>query len=207
MRILQRKTRALGCKTGLAMLGLWACTSGVWAQEMDATLADPADATGIAARGQTALPPNPQIDYAGFTQLTLEVADYRKTRLIDKADFFRRAQEQGAILLDTRSAADFAVGHLAGAVNLPFSEFTEVKLRAVLGENYDRPILIYCNNNFSDNIAPLVSKKPPLALNIPTFINLYGYGYRNIWELADLVSTKDVDWVGFEPVTGVRATD
>lgn len=30
-----------------------------------------------------------------------------------------------------------------------------------------------------------------LALNIPTYINLYGYGYRNIYELAELVNVKD----------------
>jgi hypothetical protein len=30
-----------------------------------------------------------------------------------------------------------------------------------------------------------------LALNIPTFINLYGYGYRNVYELADFVSIND----------------
>jgi hypothetical protein len=27
----------------------------------------------------------------------------------------------------------------------------------------------------------------PLALNIPTFINLYGYGYKNIYELKVIV--------------------
>lgn len=30
-----------------------------------------------------------------------------------------------------------------------------------------------------------------LALNIPTFINLYGYGYRNIYELDELVNIND----------------
>lgn len=30
-----------------------------------------------------------------------------------------------------------------------------------------------------------------LALNIPTFINLYGYGYRNVYELADFVPVAD----------------
>ena len=38
--------------------------------------------------------------------------------------------------------------------------------------------------------VPMVKKEKQLtlALNIPTFINLYGYGYRNVYELADLVS-------------------
>ncbi|MFK7785597.1 MAG: rhodanese-like domain-containing protein [Crocinitomicaceae bacterium] len=30
-----------------------------------------------------------------------------------------------------------------------------------------------------------------LALNIPTYINLYGYGYKNVYELSELVSIHD----------------
>jgi len=30
-------------------------------------------------------------------------------------------------------------------------------------------------------------KSKPLALNIPTFINLYGYGYKNIYEMGSLL--------------------
>ncbi len=30
-----------------------------------------------------------------------------------------------------------------------------------------------------------------LALNIPTFLNLYGYGYRNVYELGELLDVKD----------------
>lgn len=34
-------------------------------------------------------------------------------------------------------------------------------------------------------------KRVELALNIPTFINLYGYGYKNIYELGDMISVDD----------------
>jgi len=74
-------------------------------------------------------------------------------------------------------------------VNLPFSDFTQDKLKAVLGDNRDRPIFIYCNNNFTDDAVPVASKLAPLALNIPTFINLVGYGYTNVWELGDTIKT------------------
>lgn len=38
----------------------------------------------------------------------------------------------------------------------------------------------------------LSNQKPiMLALNIPTYINLYGYGYRNIYELDELVNVND----------------
>lgn len=37
------------------------------------------------------------------------------------------------------------------------------------------------------------NKKPTLALNIPTFINLVGYGYQNVYELADQIPLNDPD--------------
>ncbi|MGB0743834.1 MAG: hypothetical protein ACPGSB_04845, partial [Opitutales bacterium] len=42
----------------------------------------------------------------------------------------------------------------------------------------------------SDEFAQ--QKKPlMMALNIPTYINLYGYGYRNVYELSELVDVND----------------
>jgi hypothetical protein len=35
------------------------------------------------------------------------------------------------------------------------------------------------------------AKPRMLALNIPTYINLYGYGYRNVYELHELVRVTD----------------
>ncbi len=141
-----------------------------------------------------------QIDYSGFVGLTGEVAEYRQKRLIPLAEFKERAASKNALILDTRSAAAFEMGHIKGAINLPFSDFTDEKLRKVIGENPDREILIYCNNNFSNDVAPIALKSAPLALNIPTFINLYGYGYRNIYELAGSYDATDpqVEWVGQE---------
>ena len=78
--------------------------------------------------------------------------------------------------------------------------------------SYDTHILIYCNNNFEGNqvdfaskIAPMLPPSDPaltaqfavqekplmMALNIPTYINLYGYGYRNVYELYELVDVND----------------
>lgn len=142
---------------------------------------------------------NPQIDYDGFVALTSELGEVRAAHRLPIDRFLQQARAEGAILLDTRSAAAFAEGHLEGAVNLPFSDFTDAKLASVLGPDLTRPIYIYCNNNFSDNITPVVSKRAPLALNIPTFINLHGYGYTNVWELADIVATADVPWVASGP--------
>jgi len=143
--------------------------------------------------------PNPQIDYAGFAALTKELQEYRSNRLINMDQFNTLAAHDNTIILDTRSAAAFQFGHIEGAFNLPFSDFTDEKLAKILGST-DRPVLIYCNNNFRDNIFPVARKSAPLALNIPTFINLYGYGYTNIYELNDVVFMSDprLDWVSIK---------
>jgi hypothetical protein len=136
-----------------------------------------------------------EIDFGGFQALTGEVASLRAHRLISLAQFQTMATEGDTLVLDTRSASAYERGHIAGAINLPFSDFTDEKLAEVIGTNKDRRILIYCNNNFSDNVAPVLLKRAPLALNIPTFINLVGYGYDNVWELGDTIALADVEWV------------
>lgn len=140
---------------------------------------------------------NPQIDYPAFQALTASVAAERAARLIAFDAFKAEAAKPGTLLLDARSKDAFQRGHIAGAVNLPLTDFTAESLAAVIGADPDRPILIYCNNNFSNDRAPVPMKSRGLALNIQTFINLVGYGYPNIRELADVVDFNDpkVGWV------------
>ena len=142
-------------------------------------------------------PANPQIDYPGFQALTASVAPRRAERLLGFDAFKAAAAEPGTLLLDARSKDAFARGHIAGAVNLPLTDFTAESLAAVIGADPNRPILIYCNNNFSNHTSPVPLKSAPLALNIQTFINLAGYGYANVHELADVVDFTDpqVGWV------------
>ena len=156
-------------------------------------------ALGLAApaAAQLAQPANPQINYKGFLKLAQELEPVRETHRLPWASFKARAQAEGALMLDARSEWAYRQGHIRGAVNLPFSDFTDEALARVIGANPGRPIYIYCNNNFTDNAAPVVTKRVDMALNIPTFVNLHGYGYRNVWELADLLSTGQLgaDWV------------
>lgn len=137
-----------------------------------------------------------EIDYPGFMVMSEEVMAYRESRLISLEDFNEMRRQPDTIILDTRSAFAFETGHIDGAVNLNFSDFTDEKLAEVIGSK-DTRILIYCNNNFEDDIEPVMLKRGPLALNIPTFINLVGYGYDNVYELGELVSVgdEDVNWV------------
>ena len=140
---------------------------------------------------------NPQIDYPGFQMLTASVAPERAQRLLAFDAFKAAATNPDALLLDARSKDAFQRGHIRGAVNLPLTDFTAESLASVIGANPDRPILIYCNNNFSNHRSPVPLKSAALALNIQTFINLVGYGYPNVRELADVVDFTDpkVEWV------------
>ena len=154
-----------------------------------ATLALPAHAAEA--------PDNPLIDYPGFVELAAEVGVYRETRRLTWDEFAARALADGAILLDARSETAFAQGHIEGAINLPLPDFTDERLAEVLGADKDRPVYIYCNNNFADDRPPVVTKRLQLALNIPTFINLVGYGYANVWELGEVIRMDGpgVNWV------------
>lgn len=152
----------------------------------------------LAAAPATAMAqlPSAQVDFDGFQQLTKDVSDDRQARLVGWEDFAARARQPGAILLDARSADAFAAGHIRGAVNLPLTDFTAASLASVIGDT-NRPIFIYCNNNFVNDRAPVALKARPLALNIQTFINLVGYGYRNVYELRDAIDLENprVGWV------------
>lgn len=143
--------------------------------------------------------PNPPIDYDEFVAISNEVAAYREKRKISLADFVKYQQEPGTIVLDTRSARAYNRKHIKNAVHLNFSDFTAEKLAALIPDKNTR-ILIYCNNNFANDPVNFATKMAPLALNIPTFINLYGYGYQNIYELSDYLN-------GDEPSLEFAGTD
>ncbi len=137
-----------------------------------------------------------QVDFAGYQNLSQEVAAYRAKRLVTHAQFQAMAREPNTIVLDARSAAAYAQGHIAGAINLSLPDFTAQSLAGTIRDPNTR-ILIYCNNNFENDAPPVVLKRVQLALNIQTFINLYGYGYKNVYELGDVVNFDDpkVRWV------------
>jgi phage shock protein E len=137
-----------------------------------------------------------QVDFAGFNNLSQEVYAYRANRLVTLAQFQKMASEPNTIILDARSAEAYRMGHIDGAINLSLPDFTAQRLAVAL-KNPNVRILIYCNNNFENNVDPVVLKSVQLALNIQTFTNLYGYGYKNVYELGDVVNFNDpkVRWV------------
>ncbi|MEN9362110.1 MAG: hypothetical protein RL095_3645 [Verrucomicrobiota bacterium] len=132
---------------------------------------------------------NPRIDEKAFLAISQEAMAHRATRRLSEADFLKAMAEKGTILLDCRSPDKFALLHLQGAINLPFPDISFDELARVLPDKNDK-ILIYCNNNFEGEPVAMASKSVSVSLNVPTYINLYAYGYRNVYELAPLLDVK-----------------
>ncbi len=143
----------------------------------------------LIAQSQQSVPPS-LVDYEGFEKLTEDVESYRKTRLVDLDTWLEMAEDENTIILDTRSQGGYNRKHIKGAEHLNFSDFADEKLAKVIPSK-DTRILIYCNNNIGGDPAEFMMKAPPLALNVPTFINLVGYGYTNVYELSELVQADD----------------
>ena len=136
-----------------------------------------------AASSQAADPGNPQIDYDGFARTVEQVRQLRAARRVSEGEFLRLAALPGTVILDARSERLFRMRHVASAVNLSFPEFTEATLAAVIPSRETR-VLIYCNNNFVGLPESMPAKAIASALNVSTFVSLYAYGYRNVYELG-----------------------
>ena len=133
---------------------------------------------------------NPAIDMTGYLAVAQEAAKHRESRRLSEADFLRLAAEPGTIVLDARSKEKYDLLHIKGAVNLSFPDITVDSLNEVIPDKATR-VLIYCNNNFKNAEEPFPTKLPRASLNLSTYIALYTYGYRNIYELGPQVDPKE----------------
>ncbi len=154
-----------------------------------------------------------KVSFSDFKELVGKVGKHRENNLVNFDTFLKMSKDPNVIILDTRSEFRFKRIHLKGAKHLNFADFTQENLKKIIPDA-DTKILIYCNNNFSGNELDFASKmfipgenNPAddiaskqfteqqksimLALNVPTYINLYGYGYRNIYELHELLDVAD----------------
>jgi len=155
--------------------------------------------------------PKAKVSFNDFKNLVAEVETHREKRLIDLNTFLKMSEEPGVIILDTRSTFRYERIHVKGAKHLSFTDFTQNNLAEVI-PSFETIILIYCNNNFDGNQTDFASKvampitssgsiitaqfnsqeKPlMMALNVPSYVNLYGYGYQNVYELNELVNVND----------------
>ena len=134
--------------------------------------------------------PNPAIDMPRFLSVSEEAAEHRLGRRISEEEFLRMAAEPGTLVLDARSAERFAQMHVKGAINLSFPDIAIDSLASTIPDK-DTRILIYCNNNFTGAPEPFPTKMASASLNLSTFVSLYDYGYRNVYELGPLIDIKD----------------
>jgi phage shock protein E len=119
-------------------------------------------------------------------KVAAEAADYRESRRLPEDDFIRMSHEPGTIILDARSREKYDTLHIKDAVNLSFPDITVESLNRVLPDK-DTRILIYCNNNFVGEEKAFPTKMVTASLNLSTYIALYTYGYRNVYELGPLL--------------------
>ena len=146
-------------------------------------------ATWGAALAETPGTFNPAIDMAGYLEVASEAARHRQRRRVSEEEFLRLSREPGTIVLDARSRRKYDELHVAGALNLSFPDIAIDSLRRTIPDQSTR-ILIYCNNNFRNAEGPFPSKLPTASLNLSTYIALYSYGYRNLYELAPQVALE-----------------
>ena len=132
---------------------------------------------------------NPAIDMPGYLQVSREAAEHRASRLLSEEEFIRMSRAPGTVVLDARSREKFDELHVQGALSLPFPDIAIESLRAAIPDKGTR-ILIYCNNNFANAEGPFPAKIPRASLNLSTYIALYSYGYRNVYELEPLIDLK-----------------
>lgn len=142
-----------------------------------------------AQKPQAAPPANPEIDMPGHLKVAAEAAKHRETRRVSEEDFIKMSAEPGTIILDARSKAMFDLMHIQGAINLSFPDIAIDSLKKTLPDK-DARILIYCNNNFRNEPVAFAPKVKATSLNLSTYITLYTYGYKNVYELAPLLDPK-----------------
>jgi hypothetical protein len=132
---------------------------------------------------------NPAIDMEGYLRVSREAAAHRQARRLTEDQFIRLRREPGTVILDARSKQRFDELHVKGAINLSFPDIALDSLASTIPDKATR-ILIYCNNNFVNAESAFPAKMPSASLNLSTYIALYNYGYRNVYELGPLIDIR-----------------
>ncbi len=148
-------------------------------------------------------PVNPAIDMQGFLRVSQRAAMHRESRRVSEEEFARMSRASGTIVLDARSREKYDELHVKRAINLSFPDIAIESLKKTIPDKKAR-ILIYCNNNFRNAEGLFPSKLPSASLNISTYIALYNYGYRNVYELSDTLELS-ASKLEFEPSPKIKS--
>lgn len=90
-------------------------------------------------------------------------------RLISQAAYLERASaapEKKPLVLDVRTAQEFAAGHVPGAINLPHDQI-ETRIDELEGAR-DRDVIVYCRSG----------RRADLALRV-----LRAHGFEKLWHV------------------------
>ena len=148
---------------------------------------------------------NPAIDMPRYLRVASEAAASRETHRLSEQQFIEMSRLPGVVILDARSREKYDELHVRGAINLSFPDIAIDSLERILPDRRVR-ILIYCNNNFLNAPGAFPTKLPSASLNLSTYIALYDYGYRNVYELGPLIDI-DASQIEFEPPLGSPSSD
>ncbi|MEL7531239.1 MAG: rhodanese-like domain-containing protein, partial [Bacteroidota bacterium] len=98
-----------------------------------------------------------KVSFEDFKQLVQEVESIRAEKLLSLDEFMLLSSKRNTIILDTRSREKYQNKHIEGAINLPFTEFTQKNLEEIIPHKNTK-VLIYCNNNFEGDPISFASK-------------------------------------------------
>jgi len=148
---------------------------------------------------------NPAIDMQRYLLVANEAAQSRETHGLSEQQFIEMSRLPGVVILDARSREKYDELHVRGAINFSFPDIAIDSLERILPDRRVR-ILIYCNNNFLNAPGAFPTKLPSASLNLSTYIALYDYGYRNVYELGPLIDIGS-SRLEFEPPLGSPSSD
>ena len=92
---------------------------------------------------------------------------------ISQQEAKKRMDAGGVLVLDVREPAEYAGGHIPGAVLLPLGTISEASAAGVIGEK-DAQVLVYCRSGSR-------SKKAAKALAELGYTGIYEFGGIRTW--------------------------
>ena len=154
-----------------------------------------AEAQEGAAQAEAELISYHMVEADTFTRHLPAAFAHRNARIVSFEGFSDMRSKDNTIILDTRSAASYARGHIEGAINLPLTEMTLLSLADAVPDRASA-ILIYSDENIGTENAARTLNVSALSLNMLTYVTLYQYGYFDVFELGEVVAadTPELAW-------------
>ena len=115
--------------------------------------------------------------YVLFSQRQAGVGVHAADGSSGREEMAWREIDDGALLVDVRTPAEFAAGHLDGALNIPLDQIVDRK--AELGSDLDRSIVLYCRTGHRSGLA----EKALEGVGFTHLLN--GGGYKDLVKVRD----------------------